>query len=480
PSQPWAQAASDVPADPAVRYGVLPNGMRYALLRNATPPGQASLRLRIDAGSLNERADQLGLAHFMEHMAFNGSTDIPEGELIHTLERLGLSFGADTNASTDFDETVYKLDLPRTDDATVDASLNILREMSGEATLAADAIDRERGVVLSEERTRDGPALRSIRARLSFLMKGQLVPDRFPIGDTSVLQSAPRERFTDFYDAFYRPERTTLIAVGDFDVDQMEAKIRAEFAGWTNTNADGAEPNLGAVQPRGPEASVFVDPGVQSTLQVAWVAPPDLEPDTLAHQETDIIRILGLQVLNRRFQALSRGATPPFIAASANSATNWRSQDTVSLYANVQPGQWKPALTALEQEQRRIVQYGVSQGELNREITEFRTSLQNAVAGAATRRTPGLANGLSDTVNSRTVFTAPQTDLAIFDTVVDGLTAETVNAALKAAFQGSGPLVFVTSPTAIEGGDQAVLTALAEAQTAQVAAPQAEAAIAWP
>ncbi|RZJ92830.1 MAG: insulinase family protein, partial [Brevundimonas sp.] len=388
PSQPWAQAASDVPADPAVRYGVLPNGMRYALMANATPPGQASLRLRIDAGSLNERADQLGLAHFMEHMAFNGSTDIPEGELVHTLERLGLSFGADTNASTDFDETVYKLDLPRTDDATVDASLNILREMSGEATLAADAIDRERGVVLSEERTRDGPALRSIRARLGFLMKGQLAPERFPIGDTSVLQAAPRERFTEFYDAYYRPERATLIAVGDFDVDQMEAKIRAEFGDWANSHPDGAAPNLGAVQPRGPEASVFIDPGVQSTLQIAWVSPPDLTPDTLAHQEADIIRILGLQVLNRRFQSLSRGATPPFIGASANATTNWRSQDNVSLYANVQPGQWKPALSALEQEQRRIVEYGVSQAELNREITEFRTSLQNAVAGAATRRTP--------------------------------------------------------------------------------------------
>ena len=480
PSQPWPQAASDVPADPAVRYGVLPNGMRYALMRNATPPGQASLRLRIDAGSLMERPDQLGLAHFMEHMAFNGSTDIPEGELVHTLERLGLSFGADTNASTDFDETVYKLDLPRTDDTTVDASLHILREMSGEATLAAEAIDRERGVVLSEERTRDGPALRSIRARLSFLMKGQLAPDRFPIGDTSVLQSAPRERFVDFYEAYYRPERTTLIAVGDFDVDQMEAKIRAEFGGWSNSHANGAEPSLGAVQSRGPEASVFVDPGVQSTLQLAWVSPPDLAPDTLAQQEKDVIRLLGLQVLNRRFQALSRSATPPFIGAQGNVSTNWRSQDNASLYANFQPGQWRPALTALEQEQRRIVEYGVSPAELAREITEFRTSLQNAVAGAATRRTPGLANGLVDTVNERSVFTAPQTDLAIFDTIVDGLTAETVNAALKDVFKGSGPLVFITSPTAIEGGDQAVLTALAEASATQIAAPQAEAALTWP
>ena len=123
PSEPWAQTASDIPADPAVRFGQLPNGMRYALLRNATPPGQASFRLRIDAGSLMERDDQKGLAHFMEHMAFNGTTNIPETEMLRRLERLGLAFGADTNAFTSFDQTAYVLELPNTQAETVDISL---------------------------------------------------------------------------------------------------------------------------------------------------------------------------------------------------------------------------------------------------------------------------------------------------------------------------------------------------------------------
>ncbi|UQV18085.1 insulinase family protein [Brevundimonas albigilva] len=120
PSDPWPQAASDIPADPAVRFGLLPNGMRYALLRNATPPGQASFRLRIDAGSLMETDEQKGLAHFMEHMAFNGTKDIPENEMLRILERLGLAFGADTNAFTSFDQTAYVLELPNTRDETVD------------------------------------------------------------------------------------------------------------------------------------------------------------------------------------------------------------------------------------------------------------------------------------------------------------------------------------------------------------------------
>ena len=480
PSDPWAQTASDVPVDPAVRFGLLPNGMRYAILRNATPPGQASLRLRIDAGSLMERDDQKGLAHFMEHMAFNGSDDIPENELIRTLERLGLSFGADTNASTSFDETVYKLDLPRTDEETVETSLNILREMSDKATLAADAIDRERGVVLSEERTRDGPAMRAIRARLAFMMRGQLVPDRFPIGDTSVLQNAPRDLFAQFYDTWYRPSRATLVAVGDFDVDQMETRIRNAFGDWRNDGPDGAEPNLGEVQTRAAEAEVFVEPGVQSAVQVAWVSPPDLTPDTLDKQYRELVRYIGLQVLNRRFQSIARGDAPPFISAAVSRSTDLRSIDSASLYANFQPGAWQPALAAIEQEQRRLVEHGVTAAELNREIAEFRTALQNAVAGAATRRTPALANGLANTVNEDVVFTSPQTDLAIFESVVDGLTPVEVNAALKTAFDGSGPLVFVTSPTAIDGGAEAVMAALTASQAQAVAAPAAQTAAEWP
>jgi len=148
----WVQAASDLAADPAVRFGQLDNGMRYAILRNATPAGQAALRLRIGSGSLQESEDQQGLAHFLEHMAFKGSTHVPQGEMIKILERKGLAFGADTNAETGYGQTVYKLDLPQVDDDTLDTGLMLLRETGSELTLDARAFDAERGVILSEER----------------------------------------------------------------------------------------------------------------------------------------------------------------------------------------------------------------------------------------------------------------------------------------------------------------------------------------
>jgi zinc protease len=194
PSQPWPQASSDVPADADARFGTLSNGMRYLILHNATPPGQASLRLRIDAGSLMEKDSQLGLAHFMEHMAFNGTTHIPKNDLISILERLGLAFGADLNAATGFDQTFYQLELPRSNDETIDTGLHVLREQVSEATMDADDIVDERGVIAGEERLRNSPGFRAGQVQLHILAQSQKVAERFPIGDLRVINGAPRAR----------------------------------------------------------------------------------------------------------------------------------------------------------------------------------------------------------------------------------------------------------------------------------------------
>jgi len=479
-SQPWAHIASDLPVDPDLRTGTLPNGMRYALLRNATPPGQASLRLRIDAGSLMEQDDQRGLAHFMEHMAFNGTTNIPKTELIRILERLGLAFGADLNAATGFDQTYYQLELPRTNDETVDTALRVLREQVSEATMADSDIAAERGVIAGEERLRNSPAQRVWQQQLGILARGQKVATRLPIGDMAIIATAPRERFVDFYQRHYRPSRATLIAVGDFDVAAIEAKIHTVFAGWQPSALDGPEPDLGTVAPRGPETHVTVEPGVSSGISLAWTRPPDLRPNTVANRRQDLIEGLGLAVLNRRLSELSRTDDAPFLSAGASDSTLLRSVGIATVSAQFVQGKWQPALAAIEQEQRRIVQYGVSETELQREVTGWRTALQNAVKGATTRTTRGLAGAILGTVNSREVFTTPQTDLALFEAATSGLTAEMVNAALKPMFSGAGPLTMVTSPVPIEGGEAAVAAALQRSRAIAVAAPPAVDKRAWP
>ncbi|MET3780465.1 zinc protease [Brevundimonas sp. 1080] len=480
PSAPWAQAASDIPADPAVRYGLLPNGMRYALLHNATPPGQASFRLRIDAGSLMERDDQKGLAHFMEHMAFNGTKDVPENEMLRILERLGLAFGADTNAFTSFDQTAYMLELPNTKDETVDPSLHILREMMSAALMASDSIDSERGVIVGEERTRDTPQYRVLKTQLGLLAPGQRLSERLPIGDLDIIRTAPRQRFVDFYDAYYRPSRATFIAVGDFDVDAMEAKVRAAFGDWKPTAADGPEPDLGTVAPRQPQTSILVEPGIQSSIQINWIKAPDLSPDTAAERAADVRRGLGLAVLNRRLGEIARADNPPFIGAGAGYQSLFDSLDAGTLSVAFNPGGWQRALESVEQESRRLAEYGVSDAELQREIVNTRTALQNAVASAATRSTPALATGLLGAVNDDQVFSSPQTNLDLFNKAVEGLTVDQVNQATKAVFEGQGPLLLFSSPVPVEGGEAAVTAALEASRNTPVQARAAEAELKWP
>lgn len=480
PSDPWAQIASDIPVDSRVRFGQMANGMRYAILRNATPPGQASLRLRIDAGSLMENDDQLGLAHFMEHMAFNGTTNIPENDLLRILERLGLAFGADTNAATGFDQTFYQLELPRTNDETVDTALHIMREQVSEALMAADAVESERGVIVGEERLRNTPGLRSLKAQLALLAPGQRVSHRLPIGDLDIIRTAPRERFVEFYDAYYRPSRATMIAVGDFDVDVMEAKIRGAFESWQPRAADGPEPDLGTVAPRQAETRILVEPGIQSSIQLNWIKAPDTDPDTVSERRETLLRTLGLAVLNRRMGEIARGDNPPFLGGGADQSTLVDSLEIGSVRAAFNPGGWKPALESLEQEQRRLVQFGVSEAELQREIADSRVALENAVASADTRRTPALAMGLLSAVNDNTVFTSPQTDLDLFNATVDGLAAAQVNEAIKPVFRGGGPLALVVTPVEIEGGEAAVTAALEASRLVPVTAPAAQAQMAWP
>lgn len=477
---PWPQQASDLPADRDVRFGTLPNGMRYAIRRNATPPHQTSLRLRIDAGSLHEEDDQRGLAHFLEHMAFNGSAHVPEGEFVRRLERLGLRFGADTNASTDFTQTIYKLDLPESGAATIDEGLFLLREVADEATLAADAINRERGIIQSEERTRYSPAYRIFLDEIAYLLPGQRLPNRIPIGTPEVIANVQRDRFLAFYNAYYRPERATLVAVGDFNVDEMEAKIRARFSSWRGEGAAGRDPGPVTIPPRTTQAHVFVEPGGPSRVALAWVRAPDLRPDTSAHRTERLIDQLAFAILNERLERIAATQSPaPYISAGGGRGEIADSAAITQLSAVVQAGEWRRGLAVMETEQRRLVAHGVTAAEVAREIDEMRTRLTAAVAGAATRQTAGLAEGLVASVDGNDVFVAPADNLRLFEQVAAGLTPERVNQAARRLFAGE-PILYMTSTTPVEGGDATLLAAYREAHAMPVAASEVRQAAAWP
>ena len=478
PSKPWAHTRSDLPADPSMRFGTLPNGMRYAIRRNTTPPGQVALRLRVDAGSLVEKDNQRGLAHFTEHMAFNGTKNIPENELTQILEREGLAFGADTNASTGYDQTVYELNLPRNTDESIDVALNVLREQASEVTMASATINDERGVIMGERRLRDSPAQRGQKALLPLI--APRLADRMPIGDMEVIRTAPRERFVEFYNSYYRPSRTTLIAVGDFDVNKMEARIRRRFADWQPRGADGGDFQLSQAAKRGPQGvKVHVEPGVDPTLRMTWTRPPDTSPDVRAKRHRDVLRSLGLAVLDERLRELSRSDVPPFKKAGAGQQDLVGVVEVTNVAATYNPGGLDAALTAVDREARRLVRYGITDAELQRQVASQRSRWRTAVASAATRTTDDQAAEILTGVNDDEVVTSPAVESGLFEEAVKGLTAAQVSEAVRPLFSGADPLLLVTTPTPIPGGEPAVRRQLAAVRSQPVAAPAREGELKW-
>ncbi len=477
----WGYADSDVPVDAEVRFGVLPNGMKYALHRNTTPRGVVILRMQYDIGALAEAEDQRGLAHFLEHMAFNGSTNVPEGEMVRLLERKGLSFGADTNASTGFDTTTYQLDLPQNTDDLVDTGLMLFRETASELLIAPEAVDRERGVILSERRARDTFGLRNLIDGLDYIYAGTLLPNRLPIGTEEVIRTAPAQRLRDFYDAYYRPERATLVITGDFDVAAMEAKVQSRFADWQGRGANGLDPVPGVPAfDRAASADIFVHPAISESVSVTRLKPWTLRPDTLAERRRNLMESVAESIIGRRLSRIALAADAPFSSAGLSESNSFDVARALSLVAQAREGSWQQSLTVIENEYRRAVEHGFTEAEVTEVVANLRTSSRNAVAAVATRNSAGLANRLLGAADGRTIVVAPADSLALFERFAPEITPAAAHAALRAMVADYGaPLVRVTAKAPVEGGEAALLAAYQSATRLAVAAPEARAAQAF-
>lgn len=475
----WNFAASDIPFDSNIVFGVLPNGMKYALLKNTTPKDSVVLRMRFDVGSFAEADDQRGLAHFLEHMAFNGSTHVPEGEMVKLLERKGLAFGADTNASTGFDQTVYQLDLPNASDDLVDTGLMLMRETASELTIDPGAVDRERGIILSERRARDTYQLRSLIDQLDFQMEGMKVASRIPVGTEEVIRTAPAARIRDLYDRYYRPERATLVMVGDFDPAAMEAKIKARFADWQGRGPAGANPDIGKPDyARAAASDDFVDPAIQDSVTITAFRPWVQEADTKAKRARKLAEDIGESIVGRRLAKIALEENSPILAGYFNDAEGWKVFDQVTIGAVAKEGAWKDALALVEQEWRRAAEFGFTEAEVAEQVANRRTALKNAVAGVTTRRSDTMADVLVDAADGDFVVVRPETSLAMFEAVAPSLTADAITAAFRKRMEGfSPPLARVTSKKPLDGGTGAILAALkASAQVAVTAPAQSKSA----
>jgi zinc protease len=368
---PFPQAESDLRADPAATFGTLPNGLRYVVMPNHEPKNRASLRLLVLAGSFEETESQRGLAHFLEHMAFNGSTHFAPGTLVERLQRLGMGFGADTNASTSFDRTLYQLELPDTAPATLAEGLQILADYGGGLLLEPSMINKERGIILSEKRTRDSVSYRTFVAQLDFLEAGTRVPERLPIGLQSVIENSDRSPFAAFYNAWYRPELMAVVVVGDIDPKAVEAKIGELFSGLAPRAPEPPAVDLGSVtQVKGPRFEFHSEPEAPETqIVIANVVAHGHDADTAAYRKAVLPRSLALEMVNRRLSILSKKENAPFIHGSTDVEESFNLYREADIEVGCRAENWQAALALADQELRRALAFGFRVDELKEAVS---------------------------------------------------------------------------------------------------------------
>jgi zinc protease len=442
----FGQETSDLRPDPAAVWGRLPNGLRYVVLPNKEPRSRASLRLVVGSGSLYETESQRGLAHYLEHMAFNGSTHYAPGTLVEYLQRLGMGFGADTNASTSFDSTVYLLELPNTQPATLADGFQVLGDYAGGLLIEAQKIDKERGIILAEKRTRDSVEYRSWVAEHDFLLADSLIPKRMPIGLTEVIEHAPREQFVDFYNAWYRPENLAVIAVGDLDPAAVVAQIMQAFSSLQPRASARPQPDLGRVSTApGLHVGFHAEPeAAVATVSIQTMTPYKGEPDTAAKRLRDLPRDLAFQMLTRRLSILAKREGSPFSEGYASIGDEYNFFRNTSVELHCKPENWRASLTVAEQELRRTLEHGFQPAELAEATANYLNSLEQGAKSASTRRSDDLAGELVACLLRKEVFTHPDADLALFKPALAAVTVDDCLRAFRTAWAADHRDVFVT------------------------------------
>lgn len=374
-------ADAEMPTDPDVRIGTLDNGFTYYIEKNDEPDDRAVLRLVLDAGSVLEDEDQLGLAHLLEHMAFNGSEHFDGNELIDVMQAMGMQFGAHVNAHTSFDETVYKLTVPTDDPALIDKSMLVFQDWAGGMTLDHEEIEKERGVVIEEWRLRLGAGKRISDQTLPAVFHGSPYADRLPIGTQASLETFKPEAVERFYKDWYRPDLMAFVAVGDFDVDQMEARIKRSFSGLENPSEprERVRPDLPA---HDPIYLVIADPELPGTSVQVSLKHDDVESNTHGSYRRKLMEGLVSSILNERLGRVARQADAPFLGAGLGGGRLTPTESASTLGVGAREGEALPAYEAALIEVERLKRFGVTRDELDRARTNTLRYFEGAMAEA--------------------------------------------------------------------------------------------------
>ena len=455
----WLYVGSDIPRDTAWRFGALPNGVRYAVRRNGVPPGQVSIRVRMDVGSMFETDKERGFAHLLEHLTFRGSEHIPDGEAKRIWQRFGVTFGSDSNAQTTPTQTVYQLDLPSVTPANLDEGMKLLAGMVRQPRISDAAVAAERGVVLSELRESDGPQRRIADATNAHLFAGQLLGDRSPIGTTASLGAANARAVTAFHNRWYRPERAVIVIAGDGDPAEFARLIAKYYGDWQGKGRKPAQPDFGKPDPKAATALAIVEANQPPALTLAMIRPWKKRVDTIANTRRLYLEYIALALVNRRLENRARSGGS-YLVATVQQEYVSRSAD-VTLAQIVPLSDWQSALADVRGVIADAMTKPPSEADIDREANEIAAFLAKELENA--RNEPGarLADDLVRAVDINEVVTSPRGQVEMFQSIRASATPQVMLDISQAIFRAPITRVVLTTPTQDAGGEAALLAALA-------------------
>ncbi len=443
----WPHNNSDLQPDPILFFGTLDNGLRYIIKENHEPAGRVAVYLNVQAGSLHETDEQRGLAHFLEHMLFNGTDNFPPGTLIEFFQSLGMSFGADTNAHVSFDETVYKIFLPSGDRQLLDRGMLVLADFAGRALILEEEVDLERGVILAEKMARDTALARVRKERLRHQFAGTRLVVRDPIGINETILAADSNILRDFYDSWYRPDNMIVVVVGDIDREEAVRVITASFADMEPADYRLKYVDYGLIDEDRGEVDVFYlhepDLGlVNVSISTTWNVQP--QTDTIAHRQEMLENFMAASLLANRLHHLIDIGDSPFSETSVHSGVFLQRFGYLSLSGQTTDKDWQQGLALLEQTLRQALEYRVSDLELARVKDEITAWLDKNVRTAANRKSNDLAMKIIRNLNNNEVLLSPANKQELYLSMMAEMGANEVNEALARMAVGRSYLLEVS------------------------------------
>lgn len=470
---PWLYRGSDIPIDREWKFGELDNGLRYAVRRNGVPPGQVSIRIRVDAGSLHERDGEQGYAHLLEHLLFRESKYLGPGEAIPTWQRLGATFGSDTNAETTPTHTVYKLDLPGVTPASLDESFKLLSGMVRDPVLSQKNLDTDIPIVLAEKRERGGAALRVSDKTRQTLFAGQLLAERQPIGTEETLKAAKAKTVQAFHDRWYRPENTVIVVAGDADPVVLARLVEKYFANWKGRGAAVPAPDFG--DPKAPananpdnpvgEMGVIVEPDMPRTLTYAVMRPWRKVQDTIVYNQGLLIDVVAQAIINRRLEARARNGGS-FLYAQVQQDDVSRSTDATFVSFAPLDENWRAALNDVRGVIADALINPPTQEEIDRELAEFDAVFVSEVEQRSVMAGAKLAETLVTALDIRETVAAPETVLDVFRSMKDQFVPARVLEHTQALFNGDVIRGVLVTPDGSNASEDSLRLALSQKVTA--------------